>query len=405
MRPPDAHARRRPPGPGLLPVLAILLATAATAGAQPDAPAPDRLPPGPLLLPPVIGQPPDPAVPGPTPLQSVLGQPVEAPREPAMLGPPLVPPPDGLATRLPPALRAAVESLGASSGVPDGAGVSWYPSVPVRGQNARMGLANYQLGATLPVSTSESGGWYANGAARLLDVRTTALLPTDRIKFPGQFWDVQAGGAYLRQLDGGWSWGVTLNVGSASDHPFNDLSVLTVSALAFARKPAGEKDGWLFFVVSTTNGQIGHNIPIPGFAYEYNADRLRAVVGFPFLTVDYRPTDATQLEFVYAALTDVQLRGSYYLTPKARAFVGYEWVNQAWLRADRRRSSDQTFLYEMRAEAGFGYRVPGVAEFRASAGYAFDRFFVENAGLGFGGRNRVDLAPGPFAAVQLELKF
>jgi hypothetical protein len=268
-----------------------------------------------------------------------------------------------------------------------------------------MGLANYQLGATLPVSTSESGGWYANGAARLLDVRTNALLPTDKIKFPGRFWDVQAGGAYLRQLDDGWSWGVTLNVGSASDHPFNSIHEATLSALAFVRKPSGEKNGWLFFVVSTTNGQVGHNIPIPGVAYEYNADRLRAVVGFPFLTVDYRPTDATQLEFVYAAITDVQLRGSYYLTQKARVFVGYEWFNQAWLRADRLRSSDQTFLYEMRAEGGFGYRVPGVAEFRASAGYAFERFFVENAGLGFGGRNRVDLAPGPYLAAQLEFKF
>jgi hypothetical protein len=306
---------------------------------------------------------------------------------------------------LPPALRTTVEALGASSGVPDGAGLSWYPTVPVRGQSARMGLTNYQAGATVPVSTTDTGGWYANGAVRLLDVHTNAILPTDRVKFPGQFWDVQAGGAYLRQLDSGWSWGVTLNLGSASDHPFNDLSVLTVSALAFARKPAGERDGWLFFVVSTTNGQIGHNIPIPGVAYEYNADRLRAVVGFPFLTLDYRPTDTVQLELIYAAITDVQARASYYLTKQARVFAGYEWYNQAWLRADRFRSSDQTFLYEMRAEGGFGYRVAGRIDLRASAGYAFDRFFVENAGVGFGGRNRVDLAPGPYVAAQLEFKY
>jgi hypothetical protein len=308
-------------------------------------------------------------------------------------------------TGLPPALRATVEALGASSGVPDGAGVSWYPAVPVRGQDARMGLTNYQIGATLPVSTSDAGGWYANGAARLLDVRTNALLPTAGTKFPGQFWDVQAGGAYLRQLDGGWSWGATLNVGSASDRPFDGLREMTLSALAFVRKPSGENNGWVFFVVSTTNGQIGHNIPIPGAAYEYNAYRLHAVVGFPFATVDYRPTAALQFEFVYAAITDVLARASYHLTDHARLYAGYEWANQAWFRADRVRSGDQTFLYEMRLEGGFGYKIAGQLDLRASAGYAFERFFVENEGLGFSGRNRIDLAPGPYLAAQLEFKF
>jgi hypothetical protein len=211
-------------------------------------------------------------------------------------------------------------------------------------------------------------------------VRTNAVLPTDQIKFPGQFWDVQAGGAYLHQRDGGWSWGVTLNVGSASDHPFNSIHEATLSALAFVRKPSGERDAWLFFVVSTTNGQVGHNIPIPGVAYEYNSDRLHAVIGLPFLTVDYWATDVVQLELIYAAITDVLVRGSYHLTQHARVFVGYEWFNQAWLRADRQRSSDQTFLYEMRAEVGLGYKLAGRLDLRASAGYAFNRFFVENAG-------------------------
>ena len=371
--------------------LAVVFLSPAPAAAQPDLP-----PAGPFLLPPVAGR----------PMDEPLSLPVPAPN-PDPSPPPRFPDPPapGIGFGLPKALRTTVDALGASSGVPDGAGLAWYPTVPVRGQFARMGLTNYQIGGTAPVSTTEAGGWYANGAARLLTVRTNAVLPTEGGRFPGQFWDVQAGGAYLRQLDGGWSWGVTLNVGSASDHPFNSIHEATFSALAFVRKPDGERNGWLFFVVSTTNGQIGHNVPIPGVAYEYNGDRLRAVIGLPFLTVDYRPTDAVQLEVIYAAITDVQVRGSYHLTQRARVFVGYEWFNQAWLRADRQKSGDQTFLYEMRAEGGFGYKIAGRLDLRASAGYAFDRFFVENAGLGFGGRNRVALAPGPFVAAQLEFKY
>jgi hypothetical protein len=268
-----------------------------------------------------------------------------------------------------------------------------------------MGLTSYQIGGLVPVSTTDGGGWYANGAARLLSVRTTAVLPTEGGKFPGQFWDVQAGGAYLRQLDGGWSWGVTLNIGSASDRPFNTLAEATVSALAFVRKPDGERNGWLFFVVSTSNGQIGNNIPIPGVAYEYATDRLHAVVGFPFVTIDYRPTEAVQFEFTYAAITEVQARLSYHPTDHARLFTGFAWTNQSWFRADRGRTNDQMFLYEKRLECGFGWKPTGALDFRVTGGYAFDRFFVETAGLGFHGRNRVDLGPGPFVAAQLEFKY
>jgi hypothetical protein len=341
-------------------------------------------------------------------LTLVAGQAPEggAPLGQAPLGPPLTPPTGGLAVRPPATLRTTVEALGASSGVPDGVGGSWYPSSNVSRQpERRLGMNNFQVGATLPIAADENGGWYGNAAVRQLGIRTNAILPSDRVKFPGQFWDIQAGGAYLKQLESGWSWGANLNIGSASDHPFNDLTVLTVSALAFVRKPSGDKNGWLFYVVSTTNGQVGHNIPIPGAAYEYNSERMHAVLGLPFFTVDYRPTDQVQIEFVYAAITDVLLRGSYYLTERARVFVDYEWWNQAWLRADRPHLKDQTFLYEMHVEAGYGWRIPGIVEARVSVGYAFERFFVENAGLGFGGRNRVDLAPAPFVAAQIEFKY
>jgi hypothetical protein len=306
---------------------------------------------------------------------------------------------------LSPALRATVEALGASSGVPDGGGACWYPNVPVFGQSARMGLTNYQLGGTVPLYTGDQGGWYGNGAARLLSVRTSAILPTDKVPFPARFWDIQVGGAYLGQLANGWSWGALVNGGSVSDRPFESLRESTVSALAFVRVPDGERNGWLFFVVSTTNGQIGRNIPIPGIAYETVSEHLHAVIGFPFLTIDYRPVREFQFEFAYAAITDVLTRLSYHPTEPARVFVDYEWTNQSWFRAGRTKTSDQFFRYEMRLGGGFGWRTPGKIDFLIAGGYAFDRFFVENTGLGFQGRNRVDLAPGLYLTGQMEFKF
>lgn len=307
--------------------------------------------------------------------------------------------------RVPNSLRSTIEALGASAGVPDGAGLSWYPRAPVRGQAARMALTNYQFGVTAAGAATDTDLLFANGSARVLEVRSNALLPTDRVRFPRAFWDAQAGGGYVHQFGGGWSAGGALNFGTASDRPFHSLAEATLSALAFVRMPDGDRNGVLFYVVSTSNGQLGRNIPVPGVAYEYHSQRLTAIVGFPFVNIDYRPTTELQFEFNYAALTDVVARASYHFTDHARAFTAFEWTNQSWFRAGRRNKNVQTFLYQKLLEGGFGWQASQRIDFRFTGGYAFDRFFVENRGLSFRGRNRLDLAPGPFVAAQLEFKY
>lgn len=309
------------------------------------------------------------------------------------------------ADRLPDTLRSTLEALGASAGVADGFGYMWSPRAAVRRQNATMGLSNYQFGLTVPLESDADHLLFANGSMQALDIRTNAILPTDRVRFPRSLWDVQAGGGYVGQLDGGWSWGATVNIGTASDKPFHSLSEATLSALAFVRRPQGESNAWLFYVASISNGQLGRNIPVPGVAYEYHTDNLNAVIGFPFVTLDYRPTREWQFEFNYAALTDVLARGTYHLTSAARLYNSFEWTNQAWFRAARRNKNDQLFRYEKRVLAGFGWQLAERVDFTFAYGYAFDRLFVENSGFGFSGRNRTDIAPARFLAVQFELKY
>jgi hypothetical protein len=123
------------------------------------------------------------------------------------------------------------------------------------------------------------------------------------------------------------------------------------------------------------------------------------------VAIDYRPVRQWQFEFNYAAITDVLARTSYHMTDHARLFADFEWTNQAWFRAARRHSGTQLFMYEKRLEGGFGWKIEKQIDLRFSSGYAFDRFFVENRGLMFSGRNRVNLAPGAFLTAQLEFKY
>jgi hypothetical protein len=306
---------------------------------------------------------------------------------------------------LPPAIIKTLEALGASSGVPDGFGSIWEPSRPVSGQPASMSLLNTQAGLTLPVWTSADQGIFAGGTARGLFTGGGALFPDTRTPFPNQLWEVQLGGAYVQQVAEGQSWGVCLAGGSASDRPFHTIHEATVSGLAFWRSQPEPDHAWLVYVVSVTNGQIGQNIPIPGAAYEFHSDQIDGVIGLPFLSVTFRATDVLEFDLNYAAITDIRARASVRVADQARVFGGFSWQSQIWLPADRADHRDQLFWYEKRAEGGLVWTVRDHLNFVLTGGYAFDRYFLESRGFTLTGHNHLALAPGPFVALQLDIRF
>jgi hypothetical protein len=306
---------------------------------------------------------------------------------------------------LPPAIIKTLEALGASSGVPDGAGAVWEPRQRVSGQLTSLSLFTGQAGLTLPVWTSADQGVFATGSARGLFTRGSALYPDTRTPFPDSLWDVQVGGAYVRQVAEGESWGVCLATGSASDRPYHTIHEATLSGLAFWRSQDGPDHAWLFYVVSVTNGQVGQNVPIPGAAYEFHSDQLDGVIGFPFLSLTYRPTELIRFDLNYAAFTDVDARASLRVGGTVWAFAGFDWVNESWLPADRPDHRLQLFWYEKRAQGGLVWNVREHLNFVLTGGYAFDRYFLEARGFTLTGRNHLALAPGPFVAAQLEIRY
>jgi hypothetical protein len=306
---------------------------------------------------------------------------------------------------LPPAIVKTLEALGASSGVPDGLGATWEPSRPVSGQPASMSLFNAQAGIALPVWTSANQGVFAAGSGRGLFARGGAVFPDTQTPFPNALWELQAGGAHVRQVAEGESWGVCLSGGSASDRPFHTVHEMTVSGLAFWRSQDGPDHAWLVYVVSATNGQIGRNIPVPGAAYEFHTDQADGVIGLPFLSLTYRLTDVVQFDLNYTAITDIRARASVRVAEGTRVFGGFSWESQSWLPADRADHREQLFWYEKRAEAGLIWAVRDHLHFVLTGGYAFDRYFLESRDFTLTGNNHVALAPGPFVALQMDIHY
>ena len=306
---------------------------------------------------------------------------------------------------LPPALIATLTALGAASGVPDGLGIVWEPARPVAGQPATLSLINTNAGLTIPVWTSPDEGVFATGSVRGLFANGGAFLPTDRVAFPAALWDIQAGGAYVRQVGEGQSCGVFLAGGTASDRPFHSVHEATISGFAFWRSQPSADHAWLLYVASVTNGQLGQNIPIPGIAYEIHIEELNAIIGFPFLSAVYRPEDQYEFEVNYAAFTDVRSLGRMRVADGLQLFGGFSWVSQSWFRAERSDHRAQLFWYEKRLEGGAVLTEWAHAHIDLSGGYAFDRYFLEARDFTLNGRNHTGLAPGPFLHLQIELQF
>ena len=307
--------------------------------------------------------------------------------------------------RISDSVLTSLSALGASNGVPDGAGTEWAAKQRVRGQNASLAIFTTQAGLSLPVWENGDDQLFALASGRWMNIPTTAMLRDDHVRMPNNWYDLQAGGLFIRQLGDGWSWGVSLTGGSIGDRPFNSGNELAANALAFVRRPAGGEDAWLFYVVSATNGQIGRNIPIPGVAYEFKTTDWKGTVGFPFVNLNYRPAGDWGWELNYAALTDVQTRVNYHPTETTRLYGGFAWTNQAWFRSNRAARNDQFFYYEKRAETGLVITPRENMTLEFAGGWAFDRYFFETQHFALTGRNRVDVGSGPFVRVQWEIKY
>lgn len=307
--------------------------------------------------------------------------------------------------KLDPGLLRTLESMGAKSCVPDGLGGFWYPAQPVRKQSTDFGFTQSQFGVTLPLASSSSEALFGNFTFSNLAMNGSAILPKDHRRLSGSLWDIQGGVAYIKQIDPTWSCGVMLGGGTVTDKPFASIRDDTVSASAFVRMRQSKQTAWLFYVVSTTNGQVGHNIPIPGIAYEFRTPYCKGLIGFPFVDVNYKFTDELNLAVYYCALTDVQARLNYQPMKGLVFYQDFTWMYESWFLHDRTNTGLMLFRYEKHVEAGINWLFSKYVSLNVSAGFAFDRYFVENYGFSLHGKNEFRLGSTPYVAAQLLLQY
>ncbi len=275
-----------------------------------------------------------------------------------------------------------------------------YDRVGVSGQDARLGMAQYDAGYRLcwdfgPVLTARM---------HAMDLDTHAVLPDTGERLGPQLWDVQAGFNLPLLIVPPGVYNVT--IGSAGDRLFASDDEITADVTYYIGDP-GVKNGFLFLVNYNNNRDWLNRVIFPGFMFRFQSkdEREKLVVGFPFCGGRWEPTRRLSLAATYSFPRTVRARAAYRPIRPVELFASFDFDSHRYFRHDRRRTKDRLWYVEKRLAAGVRWEISKHAFVEVSGGYAFDRLFFEGETYEDRHFNRLDLADGAFAGVQLGIRF
>ena len=284
--------------------------------------------------------------------------------------------------------------------------VLWFPSVPVQGQPTDLEMVGENLSFTHPLWKDSLNALSFSGGVRNELFETAAILPDSGQPLPSDLWGINLGLRYNRQLNDGWIVGGGVSIGSASDRPFASIHEMNVGMNAMLRIPQGEHNAWIFTLMYAPMGEL--NFPVPGVAFSWNpSPQFHANIGLP-LMVMWRPTDDWQFQASYMLIRTIHVKAQYRLADWLRAFAAYDWSNESYLLVDRpdpTDANDRFYIYDQRVSLGLQVSLLRQWTGSVSAGYVFDRYMFEGTSLNPSSADRVDLGSGPFAALNLGVRF
>ena len=281
--------------------------------------------------------------------------------------------------------------------------VQWQPAQEVIGQNQELDVfeQDFQFGAPVYMQTPHM--LIFSGGIRYHQFNTEAVFPDSGNPFPNELWNIRIGKNYIYNFANGWTGGLNVNIGSASDQPFGDLRNYNFGAIGFVTIPVYDRDAWNLALVYMPMSQIP--FPIPSVAYQWNpSEQFSMNIGLPF-EVSYRPTEQLSFEASYMLLTTVHAQTTYRWTEEWKSYVAFDWENQSWFLDQRIEDNERLFLYEMRLVTGIQKRFKNNFTIDVTTGYVFDRYFFNGEGFGDRDNDRIEIGAGPFLAIEGALRF
>jgi hypothetical protein len=280
----------------------------------------------------------------------------------------------------------------------------WLPVERVSNQpGAHLGFVEEDLSASTPLWKGDEDTFIGRVGVRGQFLQTNALLPNLQQPFPSEFWNISLGITEIHRFDSGWTGGLSVSGGTASNKPFESTRELNANLLAFLRIPVRETDAWNFTLAYSPLSQLP--FPIPGVSYFLHpSDRFYANIGLPF-QLHYQPLTDVSFDLSYMLLTTVHARVTYRLCDPVRIYAGFNWINEPYHLVSETTSAARFFYYEKNLAAGVRWTINPHALLDVSTGYAFDRFYTEGQLFGSDNASRVNVDSGVFLSGQFSLRW
>jgi hypothetical protein len=257
------------------------------------------------------------------------------------------------------------------------------------------------------LSRTASNAWSVNERFGHLSMGEPIAIPQTNFSVPQDLWSMEAGAGYNHHLAGGREFGLTFNVGSDSDHPFYSIHETVFRAGANYRIPSGEQNAWLFFLNYSNNRYFFNNVPLPGVGYFFKTDedRLQGIIGFPFVSLSYRPTPDWNAQLSVFGPRNINVEISRKMIGPVRLYTAFIWNSQEWLIADRQDYSNRLFFDKKRAALGLRSPLPRGFLFDISGGRQFDQRFFVNDSSRYSDVSTAGLTPTWFIQTRLSYRF
>jgi len=279
------------------------------------------------------------------------------------------------------------------------AATTLYSKEDIADQDADFEAARHDLNLRFRLEPAAESEWLLSLDAESWSLDSPARFDESGLRLPQELHQVAAGVTYRRLLENDWLLGQNLQLGSASDKPFDSAEEIFIRGTTFLKLPSGRYNAWLMFL----NFDTQREFPVlPGLAYQaVLAENLFAVVGVPVLAVEWQPVKTTYFGLSYFPVKQLNARLTHRFGEPWTATASFHWDSSLFSRAGRDDKDDRIEFEEKRVQLELAYSFTEQLSLAAHGGYAFGRRLGEGDDYNERSENDIDIGDAWFGGAEL----
>lgn len=201
-----------------------------------------------------------------------------------------------------------------------------------------------------------------------------------------------------------WVAGVSLGVGYAGDKPFGEGRGWYGKGDFIVADQINADDFLAFIIDYDGHRTFMPDVPIPGFGFSHRFDpTLQAVLGLPYDSLSWKPTDNWDIEAEYYIPTNLRISASYQFIPHFWAYGSFDNALDSF-RVEQIKGDRRLLFSQRRVELGLRFTPIEQFTLKIAAGYAFEGGFRN--GFDYRDSNSVvDFSDVPYVHAGVEWRF